>query len=345
MMKRLFTLLLLVVALTSAITAQDNPTKIEVQKIWNQAPHSAFTSLVRFKNRLYCTFREAPGHISGPKGTARVIMSADDGKTWKNMAFYKMDGMDIRDPKISITPDNRLMVLIDVETYADNKVDTRKPWVIYSDKNGENFSEPIASKIDPSIAEKSDWVWRVSWYKNTGYAIDYKNAHAFLVKTTDGKYFENVAQLDVDGYPNESTIRFDKNGKIYVVIRREQGDQRGVIATATAPYTSWQYNKMDERIGGPDFLFLNDSTLCIGSRLYPADPALALKAVNHKAGFIITNLQGKTKRVVPIPESGGDCSYPGLLIYKNRLWATYYSSHEDKTSIYLAKVPLSLLTK
>jgi hypothetical protein len=178
------------------------------------------------------------------------------------VAFYKMDGIDIRDPKLSVTPDNRLMVLIDVETYKlIIKIDTRKPWVIYSDTNGENFSEPVASTVDPAIAEKSDWVWRVSWYNGMGYAIDYKNGKVFLVKTRDGKAFENVAKLDVDGSPNESTVRFDKKGKIYVVIRREQGDQRGVIATAEAPYTSWQYSKMDERIGGPDFLFLDDSTL------------------------------------------------------------------------------------
>jgi hypothetical protein len=344
-MKRLLTLLFLVVATGTIVNAQDGPAKIEVQKIWNEAPHSAFTSLVRFKNKFYCTFREAPGHISGPQGKARVIMSADEGKTWKSVAFYKMDGIDIRDPKLSVTPDNRLMVLIDVETYKDGKIDTRKPWVIYSDTNGENFSEPVASTVDPAIAEKSDWVWRVSWYKGMGYAIDYKNGKVFLVKTRDGKAFENVAKLDVDGSPNESTVRFDKKGKIYVVIRREQGDQRGVIATAEAPYTSWQYSKMDERIGGPDFLFLDDSTLCIGSRLYPQDPELQKKAINHKSAIFITDLQGKTKKVITIPESGGDCSYPGMLIYKNTLWYSYYSSHEDKTSIYLAKVPLSLLTK
>jgi hypothetical protein len=341
-MKRLL-ILLLVVAIAPITKAQDSPAKIEVQKIYNEAPHSAFTSMVRFKNRFYCTFREALAHVSGPQGKARVIMSVDEGKTWNSMAYYKMDGMDIRDPKISITPDGLLMVLIDVETYADNKVDTRKPWVIYSDKNGENFSEPVESTIDPAIAEKSDWVWRVSWYNGTGYAIDYKNAHAFLVKTKDGKSFENIAQLDIDGYPNEATVRFDKKGKIYVVVRREQGDQRGMLATAIAPYTKWEYNKMDERLGGPDFLFLDDNTLCIGSRLYPTDTELAKKIANHKAGFIITDLKGKTKKIVPIPESGGDCSYPGMLIYNNQLWASFYSSHEDKTSIYLAKVPLSLL--
>ena len=36
--------------------------------------------------------------------------------------------------------------------------------------------------------------------------------------------------------------------------------------------------------------------------------------------------------------SGGDNSYPGLVWHGGQLWVSYYSSHEGKTSIYLARV-------
>ncbi|CAN5790124.1 hypothetical protein BH23PLA1_BH23PLA1_21550 [soil metagenome] len=36
--------------------------------------------------------------------------------------------------------------------------------------------------------------------------------------------------------------------------------------------------------------------------------------------------------------SGGDTSYPGLVWHDDQLWVCYYSSHEDRTSIYLAQV-------
>jgi hypothetical protein len=342
-MKRFSLILLFLLVVASVGIAQNTEPKIEVQKIWNEAPHSAFTDITRFKGKFYCTFREAPGHMSGPQGSARVIVSADEGKTWKSAALFTMPGLDLRDPKISITPDKRLMVLIDVETYADNKVYTRKPYVVFSDKNGENFSQPVESPVDPAIASKSDWVWRVTWHKKMGYAIDYKNGKVFLVKTKDGKSFDNVSQINIGGSPNEATVRFDKNNKAYVLIRREQEDKMGVLATAEAPYTNWAFNKLTERIGGPNFLFLNDTTLVIGSRLYPTDPQLQLKAINHKSAIFVTDLKGKIKKSITLAESGGDCSYPGMLIYKKMLWYAYYSSHEDKTSIYLAKVPLSLL--
>ncbi len=38
--------------------------------------------------------------------------------------------------------------------------------------------------------------------------------------------------------------------------------------------------------------------------------------------------------------SGGDTSYPGLVWDKNQLWMSYFSSHEGKSAIYLARVVL-----
>jgi hypothetical protein len=47
--------------------------------------------------------------------------------------------------------------------------------------------------------------------------------------------------------------------------------------------------------------------------------------------------QGKLTPLVTLP-SGGDTSYAGLVWHENELWISYYSSHEGKTSIYLARV-------
>jgi len=35
--------------------------------------------------------------------------------------------------------------------------------------------------------------------------------------------------------------------------------------------------------------------------------------------------------------SGGDTSYPGLVWHGGLLWVSYYSSHEGRASIYLAR--------
>jgi hypothetical protein len=53
-------------------------------------------------------------------------------------------------------------------------------------------------------------------------------------------------------------------------------------------------------------------------------------------------LDVENKKLTPILQlpSGGDTSYPGLVWRDGFLWVSYYSSHEAKTSIYLAKVEI-----
>lgn len=317
-------------------------TATEVNKIWDAAPHNAFTDLIRFDNFFYCTFREGASHVSGPGGTARVIRSKD-GKTWEPVASFAIKDHDVRDPKISITPNNRLMVLMDVESYQDGKVATRKPFVSYLSSSGGTFTDPVASVVDPDIAVASDWVWRVTWDRGTGYAIDYQPDAIYVLKTKDGTAFEKVSKIEVEDYPNESTIRFDANGKMYVLIRKERGDKLGVLAVSNPPYQQWTLHKMDRRLGGPNFIFLNDTTLCIGSRFFPDEtPSGPGLFKNPKTAIMLSDLNGKIYKTIELP-SGGDNSYPGLLVYKNQLWVSYYSSHEGKTSIYLAKIPMAQL--
>jgi hypothetical protein len=39
-------------------------------------------------------------------------------------------------------------------------------------------------------------------------------------------------------------------------------------------------------------------------------------------------------------ERGGDCSYPGMVWHDGLLWISYYSSHEHRACIYLARVDM-----
>ncbi len=314
---------------------------VKAVRIWNGAHHNAFTDLVRFDGAFYCVCREAPSHVSGPASDIRVLRS-DDGRDWQSAASFKLAGKDLRDPKLSVTPDSRLMVLMDAESYQDGKITTRKPYASFLDGPGGSFSDPEELIIDPAVAGRSDWVWRITWYGGAGYAIDYQPDGIFLLKTTDAKHLEKVSKIAVNGYPNESTIRFDRNGKMYVLIRREGGDKMGIMATSNAPYMHWKFRKLGQRLGGPNFIFLDKSTLLIGSRLYPKSDGNTSGGEGPQTAVFIAGLTGKIRKIIPLP-SGGDTGYPGMLIYRDKLWVTYYSSHEENTAIYLAKIPLSEL--
>ncbi len=96
-------------AVPTSRPAAPKPQIVSVEKIWDAAPHNAFTDLIRFKDRWFCTFRESEAHVGGD-GRIRLIESRD-GKTWTSAALLEEKGVDLRDPKLSITPDGRLMVV------------------------------------------------------------------------------------------------------------------------------------------------------------------------------------------------------------------------------------------
>src|SRR5688500_19168487 len=84
------------------------PEVVSVVKIWDRGKHNAFTDLIRWHDKWYCTFREADAHVGGD-GVLRVLESAD-GKTWESVAGITEAGGDLRDPKLSVPPDDRLMI-------------------------------------------------------------------------------------------------------------------------------------------------------------------------------------------------------------------------------------------
>src|SRR4051812_9385266 len=102
---------LAVLVVPGTICVADAPPKpelLESRKIWDAAPHNAFTDLIRFKGAWYCCFREGAAHVA-PDGAVRVITSMD-GEKWTSIARLMRDGADLRDAKLTITPDGRLML-------------------------------------------------------------------------------------------------------------------------------------------------------------------------------------------------------------------------------------------
>ena len=115
-------LLLVVVGGQSA--RADAPQIISVVKIWDQGKHNAFTDLIRWHGKWYCTFREADAHVGGD-GQLRVLESAD-GFEWQPVALVSEAGIDLRDPKLSITPDDQLMMVAGGSVYEGKALKSRR---------------------------------------------------------------------------------------------------------------------------------------------------------------------------------------------------------------------------
>ena len=332
-MRTIFFSFLLLTVFYLPVSSQVNYT---VTKIWDSAPHNAFTDMIRYKGKYFCTFREGTGHIPAKDGTGdgkiRILVSTD-GDTWESAALIAKEGFDLRDAKLSITPDGRLMVVMGGSIYEQAVLKGRMPHVSFSDKKGEKFSDPKPLLIDSDIRSNNDWLWRVTWYKKTGYGVVYQPGGAYLVKTTNGINYQLVTKLDVNGSPNEATVDFSKSGDMRIIIRRESDDRNGWLGFSSTPYIDWKWTDLGIRLGGPHMITLPNGKTLIGSRTYVTE-----NFVNHSHTSLYgLDRQGKTTLLLTFP-SGGDTSYPGFVVKGKELWVSYYSGHEGRTSIYLAKL-------
>ena len=110
--------------------AAPSPSIVSVARIWDAGARDAFTDLIRWRDHWYCTFREGDAHVGGD-GRLRVLDSTD-GKKWKSAALVRETGVDLRDPKLSITPDDRLMITAGGSVYDGTPDLGRQPRVMFS---------------------------------------------------------------------------------------------------------------------------------------------------------------------------------------------------------------------
>ncbi len=303
---------------------QPEPTLVEVQRIWDAAPHNAFTDLIRFKDRWYCVFREGKGHVS-PDGALRVITSAD-GKVWESAALITSEDSDLRDAKIAVTPDGQLMLS---GAEAMNKiVDYKHQSLTWFSADGVKWSE------GHEVGDRDYWLWRTTWHKSTAYGIGYgthKSKREIRVYSSrDGKRYDTLVENAFDvGYPNETSMVFLEDDTCYCLLRRDGKPNTGQLGISKPPYREWTWKDLGIRIGGPHMTRLPDGRFVAAVRLYDGGARTSLCWLDPQAATFTEFLK--------LP-SGGDTSYAGLVWHDGLLWISYYSSHEGKTSIYLAKV-------
>ena len=311
----------------------DDPEVLEVKRIPSEAPHAAFTDLLAVGDRLYCTFREGDDHVHGADGRIRIMLREGDGP-WSSVGLLELPGIDLRDPKLSLAPDGRIMVSLGGSRYVDRVLQDRKSMVSFSDQAGNTFEPPVPVVIDESVRTPNDWLWRVTWHDGVAYGVVYQRAddgwRIQLLQTIDGVHYDHVTRLAVPGEPNETTLRFTDDGTMVALIRREGADHRAVFGRARPPYVDWSFTTLEKAIGGPDLIEDESGDWWVSGRDYAEGTRTFVARLGR---------DGRLHDTVFLP-SAGDTSYPGLVLEGDRLLVSYYSSHEERTAIYLAELML-----
>jgi hypothetical protein len=300
-----------------------NAQLLDVQRIWDQAPHNAMTDLIRYKNRWFCVFREGMDHIS-TDGSIRVIVS-DDGITWTSASRLSLPGADLRDPKVTITPSGTLM--LNAVAALDPPTPYRHQSLVWFSENGIDWSAKT------EIGDPNFWIWRVTWKNASAYGIGYSTVQPprlRLYAGQDGVNYSILADnMVADGCPNEATIVFPKDNTAVCLLRRETETATALLGISHPGYSNWEWKDLGVRIGGPNLLILPDKRIVAAFRRDIKKPRTSLNWLDTNSGVLTEFLS--------LP-SGGDTSYPGLYWHEDLLWVSYYSSHEERTSIYLAKI-------
>ncbi|MCF7785169.1 MAG: glycoside hydrolase [Prosthecobacter sp.] len=325
---------LLALASASLLHAQAPTAElVSVEKIWDKGAHNGATDLTRFQNLFYCCFRESDSATKG-EGVVHMLISAN-GKTWVDHVTVSEPGVDLRDPKLIVTPDEKRLYLLCGGESATMGRQTR-----YATSMDGKVWTPMQK-----LLSKGDWLWRVSInpadkrfygacfniHPNSGGPAPEKEWSLKTYASADGSVWQLSSLMQVPGQPGETTLRFLKDGTALALIARQGGDRKGVIGMAKAPYREWTYAATGLPLGGPNFIELPDGKLIAASRGFGATPG------PHMVLFAMTPTS-----LTPILElpSGGDCSYPGLYWEDDLLHVTYYSSHEGKAAIYYARVKI-----
>lgn len=300
---------------------------MQIKRIWNKAPHSAFTGLVYYEGEFYCSFREAKKHVdkSGNDNGVIRILKFENGKKWKTFDVVKKEGLDLRDAMLSITPDGRLMLLMGGSVHKDNATLSICSHVAFASKET-LFSEPTPIQTNYESARK--WLWKIKWLNDTAYGFIYGEKFCF-VKSCDGIFYETISEFSIQGSPNETDLSFNEDGQVTAIIRRAR-NINGLIGISNPPYVEWEWTDCAYELGGPDILQIANDKKIISSR-YISSKGNRVLIFRLKEDYTLSP-------ILLLP-SGGDCSYSDAVLINGIIYMSYYSSHRRKSSIYFAIIP------
>lgn len=306
-----------------------------IKKIGNKADHNAFVDLCAFNQQLFCCYREAENHVSAD-GSIRILTLDTQGKILHSRRI-SIPNTDLRDPKITVTPDGQLLLIAYArQTAMQNKTIGRRN-LTWLSQTGHSWSTA------KEFGDKGWWLWRVRWHNNQAYGFAYnKNQNAIHLYSGNPRRsfhlhqpFALSLQKHQKGYPNESDLIFDNN-KAYALVRRDADSYSAQLGHSTFPYKKWRWIDLGCYIGGPTMLRLDENFALVAGRI--------VKQGQLVTGILKMNLENGDLQELLILPSAGDNSYPGLVLKKDKLYISYYSSHEDnKSCVYLAKINIHLL--
>jgi hypothetical protein len=316
----------------------------DVQQIFNDGNHNAFTDLCRFRGRYYVTFRSCPDGHSVTSTARVVILTSDDTRSWEQMHEFSVPDRDTRDPHFLI--------------FGDKLFVYTGTWLCDPSEPGRDLNRHLGyaawtedgqSWLGPRFLEGTygHYIWRAATYGDTAYLCG-RRLRAFahgqearenrellegaMLESDDGLIWRTRA-LFTEDHGNETAFLFEPDGAILALARG--GPPQTRVCRSRPPYTEWTRTELDRNIGGPMLERWGEHYLVGGRKYGGPDGAKTV---------LWWLIDDQLQEAAELP-SGGDNSYPGFVpLSDTEGLLSYYSSHEGSgtseapSAIYLARL-------
>lgn len=337
--KFFFTVTLFLTLLTGHASARVKGEILSTKMIWNQSPISRDTDIIRWKDRWFVVCCEMADEFS--QGAALRVISSKDGDQWESIAQLKrpVPKASYRyDPAFTVRPDGKLVIsALGMQTFA------------WSSEDGHTWSEP--NRILPRDYEFSRDVW------NKGVALKYahgsydgNSSTIQFLSSKKGQNFDSLFEKTFEFIPDDGAVIFDGD-RAYCVISRQATNpipqskelgrqfQTGLLGTADAPYTVWEWKSIDAPICVPNLLRLPDGRTIAAVGMSNKADRITLCEFDLSTGKLTEFLE------LPVPiENLIQARYHrqvvGLAHHEGNVWVSYHATHNGKLCVHLAKVKL-----
>lgn len=314
-------------------------------KAWGDGRHNAFTDLVSWNGSYYLCFRHGASHGS-VDGEIRVMRSADL-KVWEHCGTLNTLGDD-RDPHFAVKGDTLFVYfgiwdLIHQEGAATvDRGCVRSAFAATQD--GETWSKP------QSVYEPGFWLWRVEVFDGVFYSAAYTARRPRtvprelrLLRSEDGLNWELASTIATENVSGETAMWTQPDGSLWALTRSNETSIGAIWSKSNPERTQWTNTATGVTIHSPAIARWNGRLFVAGRGFNEKDAVTRIWEIVDD-----TIIERFT-----LP-SGGDTSYPGLLVDPDSLgssepglFISWYSQHErdsepggprDAASVYVGRV-------
>lgn len=299
------------------------PRLISNRLIKTEGPYSAFPDCIRTERGTFIAFREGSSH-QGNKDFGTIHILKKEQEEWVPYSRLALPEHDLRDPRFFLDASGDIRLIIGASLPGKKRVASYTATL---------EGALLKTEVDAKIKGKNGyWIWRLTWNpeKKRAFGFSYSDRGLFLVATDDGVHFKTVCKIHSKVPLNEGVIRFKENGEAIALIRGKGG---GLIGTSSEEYTSWSFQKVPFRLGGPTFILEREGIMWAATRYFFLNRENVLEERTLLAKMT-------TSELIPlfVLPAGVDTGYPALLWNDDgTLSVIYYLSTDgEKSSIYLA---------